>query len=255
MNMRLWLGSAGVVLLSALPAMPFCLAPQPRLVCAEYFRSTLVVTATLITTTPIPEDEPDSPYARVYALRVNRTLRGKAPATLQVYEENSSGRAGFDWVRGREYLLFLNLASDDDATYARVDSNLEASHLTFWELDGCGNSAPTSRAAAALSAIKAIQTGPGGSVIQGVVRTRYGQTPLSGMHVEAQGQDRRFAAITDKNGEFRMRVTPGRYTVKVIDAGRFFDYGELSYSDIDDPLEPGECAQVEFRELPAPPSP
>ena len=219
--------------------MTFCLAPQPRLACAEYFNSAFVVTATLTKTTPIPENSPTYPDARIYTLRVNRILRGKPPATVQVYEENSSGRAGFDWVRGQEYLLFLNYDENDH---------------TLWELDGCGNSGPITRAATALSAIRAIQTARGSSMIQGVVGGR-GAPLLSGMHIEAQGQAGRFAAITNDKGEFRMSVPPGRYTVNVVAAGRFFDSRDLSYSDIERPLEPGGCAQIQFDELPAPPGP
>jgi hypothetical protein len=220
--------------------MAYCLAPQPRLVCAEYFQSTLVVTATLIKTTTIPQNDPDVPVAWTYTLRVNRTFRGEAPATVQVYEENSSSRAGFTWVNGQEYLLFLNYDRDDH---------------TIWELDGCGNSGPITRRRAALSAVRAIQK-TRDSMIQGVVGGR-GQPLFSGLHVEAMGASGRFTAITDKNGEFRMRVPPGRYRVNVVEAGRYFDDLPLglTYSDIDDPLEAGGCAQVQFDELPSPPGP
>lgn len=251
MNLRLWLASTAIVLLFVAPAMPFCLAPQPRLVCAEYFNSTIVVTATLTKTTPIPGGA-GYPQAWIYTLRINRTLRGKPPATMQVYEENSSGRAGFAWVPGQGYLLFLNHAENGEALWNDLYNYTENDH-TFWELDGCGNSGPITKAAAALSAIRAIQTARG-SMIQGVVGGFYGQPLLSGIHVEAQGQGR-FAAMTDDKGKFQMHVPPGRYTVSVVEPGRFFDYPDVTYSDIERPLEPGGCAQIQFVELPAPPGP
>jgi hypothetical protein len=238
MNLRSWAGSAGIVFLFAAPAMPFCLAPQPRLVCAEYFNSAFVVTATLTKATTIPENA-SAPVARIYTLRVNRILRGKPQVVVQVFEENSSGRAGFAWVLGQEYLLFLSYSENDH---------------TLWELDGCGNSGPITRAATALSVIGAIQTARGSSTIQGVVGG-YGGPLLSGMHIEARGQAGRFAAITDDKGEFQMRVALGQYSVNVIEAGRYFDRFDLGYSDIEKPLEPGGCAQIQFIELPAPLSP
>ena len=122
---------AAIFLLFASPALPFCLVPQPRLVCAEYFRSELVIKATLIQTTARHDvDDPEGISAYVYTMQVNQVLRGSATGRLQVYEENSSGRAGFTWVPGREYLLFLNYNQNDH---------------TLWELDGCGNSGPRQR--------------------------------------------------------------------------------------------------------------
>ena len=119
---------AVVVLVCASPALPFCLVPQPRLVCAEYFRSQLVVKATLVQTATLHDkDDPDGISAYVYTLQLNQGIRGSVIGRLQVYEENSSGRAGFSWVPGREYLLFLNYSENDH---------------TLWELDGCGNSGP-----------------------------------------------------------------------------------------------------------------
>jgi hypothetical protein len=82
--------------------MPYCRVPQPRLVCAEYFDSQLVVEATLIQTRELhAKEDPETVLAYVYTLRVNQTLRGKLDRTINVYEGNDSGRATFDWVPGR----------------------------------------------------------------------------------------------------------------------------------------------------------
>src|ERR1700751_6025463 len=68
---------AAVVLLFASPALPFCLVPQPRLVCAEYFRSQLVVKATLVQTNTLHDkDDPDGIRAYVYTVQVNQVIRG-----------------------------------------------------------------------------------------------------------------------------------------------------------------------------------
>ncbi len=145
-----------------------------------------------------------------------------------MYEENSSGRAGFSWVRGQEYLLFLNYNENDH---------------TLWELDGCGNSGPLNRAAAALSAIDAIKTSRS-STIRGVITEQALSTPIAGVHVEAQSGNLLFTAVTNRRGEFQFDVPPGRYSVSAVEKGRLFREGDYSYQDLDNPIEPGGCAQV-----------
>ena len=223
---------AAVVLVCASPAVPFCLVPQPRLVCAEYFRSQLVVKAKLVQTTTLHDkDDPEGISAYVYTLQLNQVIRGSATGRLQVYEGNESGRATFDWVPNREYLLFLFYAPDEKA----------------WELDGCGNSGPLSSAARALSAIDAIKTSRS-STIRGVISEQALSTPIAGVHVEAESGKLRFAAVTNERGEFQFDVPPGRYKVSVVETGRLFGEADISYRDLDDPIEPGGCAQVQLAE-------
>jgi hypothetical protein len=227
-----------VTFLLPLPGMAFCSVPQPRLVCAEYFASQLVVEATLLQT---EKDDPVYPSAFVYTLRVNQTLRGKTSGTIRVYEGNDSGRATFDWVSGREYLLFLFYSTTDKS----------------WELDGCGNSGPLSGRGMALSEIAAIKAARGDGAIHGVVRgnERVPFAPISGVHVEAQGTTGRYAATTNDKGEFQIKVPAGQYIVRASQNGILFDMADFSYED---PsmirIEPGGCAQVEFAELGSPPS-
>jgi hypothetical protein len=213
-------------------AKPFCYVPQPRLVCAEYFDSQLVVEATLVHIDELhPEHAMDG---RVYTLRVNQTLRGEAAETVKVYEENSSGRASFDWVSGRRYLLFLSYAESDKA----------------WKLDGCGNSGPLRKARRALSVIAAIKAAKGSGVIQGVVSDVTLSSLIPGVQVEAAGASGHYKATTNKNGEFRMKVPVGQYAVRVVDKEDTYVKAEFSY---DDPqkvqIECGGCAQVQFTQV------
>src|SRR5712672_1246372 len=87
---------------------PTCYAAcpsAPRLICAEYFNSAAVVEAKLARTSHIvPTDEQDG---YVYAMETTKVLRGNTASEFEIYEENSSSRASFDWVPGRTYLLFL----------------------------------------------------------------------------------------------------------------------------------------------------
>jgi hypothetical protein len=225
---------AAFVLLMPPSAAAFCDAPQPRLVCAEYFSSPLIVQATLIRTSHEAET-PDQLDAYIYSLRVNRVLRGKAPQTIRVYEENSSGRATFNWVPRTDYLLFLFSLPDKKG---------------MWALDGCGNSGPLSKAAVALVDIAKVNAGPnGGGMIQGVVNGPHFATtqPSSGMHVKAKGASGLFSAVTNQLGEFRINVPAGRYVVRVNEPGLSFRPFEFSYEDPDAvQIQPGGCAQVQF---------
>jgi hypothetical protein len=74
---------AAVALLLPLPAMSFCNVPQPRLVCAEYFASQLVIETTLVQTSELHDkDDPEGISAYVYKLRVNRVVRGRTTGNI-----------------------------------------------------------------------------------------------------------------------------------------------------------------------------
>src|SRR5262249_45044028 len=117
-----------ILLLFCTPsAKGMCQVPQPRLVCAEYFASKVVVEATLTRIKTIREEsDPEGAIAHEYRLETKQKFRGHIGPVFKVYESNDSGRAGFDWKTGQEYLLFLFYTRSDKA----------------WVLDGCGNSGP-----------------------------------------------------------------------------------------------------------------
>ena len=95
-------------LLLAGPTKGLCNVPNPRLVCAEYFASKVVVEATLVKVRSVrAKDDPEGVLAYIYTLKSNRLIRGQINEVFQVYEGNDSGRATFDWIAGRKYLLFL----------------------------------------------------------------------------------------------------------------------------------------------------
>lgn len=218
--------------------MAFCQFPQPRLVCAEYFASQIVVKATLTQTDNLHDkDDPEGVSAYLYTLRVNDVLRGKIAGTIQLYEGNDSGRAPFDWVAGREYLLFLFYAASEKS----------------WELDGCGNSGPISEAKTALSEIASIKVAHGGGVIHGAVSEHSLSTPIAGVHVEAQGTAGHYSATTNEKGEFQLNVPPGHYVVLASKNGIVFTTADISYEDPRNiRIEPGGCAQVQFARAESP---
>jgi hypothetical protein len=211
--------------------MPFCLVPQPRLVRAEYFASKLVVEATLLHTRTVHDArDPELVTSHLYTLRVDRVLRGEAKMTLRVDEGNDSGRAAFDWVHGRKYLLFL----------------FPERGTSYWALDGCGNSGPLSMARKALGEIAKIKS-THDSLIQGVVSESALSVPISGVLVKAIGTAGSYAAMTDAKGEFRLKVAPGSYIVYALKRGLSFGKADISYEDPRHVyIQPGGCAQIQF---------
>jgi len=216
-------------------AVAFCNVPQPRLVCAEYFKSQLVVEAKLDQIKAIRDETgPDAVLAHVYTLEVNRVIRGTTGASVQVYEGEDSGRATFDWVLGKRYLLFLFRNAQENS----------------WALDGCGNSGPLDKAGAALSKIEAIKRALDGGTIYGIVSQQALSRTIPGVHVEAQGKDSRYAAATNDRGEFQMNVPAGHYSVLVVEHGVSFEKTDISYEDpAGIQIEPGGCAQIQFAEV------
>ena len=220
------------VLVLPLPAMAFCQFPQPRLVCAEFFASQIVVEATLTHTDKLHDkDDPEGISAYLYTLRVNQALRGKIAGTIHVYEGNDSGRAQFDWVDGREYLLFLFYAPSEKS----------------WALDGCGNSGPLSESKMALSEIASIKAAHGGGVIHSAVSEQALSTPIAGVHVKAQGTGGRYTATTNEKGEFQLNVPAGRYVVLATKEESSFDTADISYEDLRNiQIKSGGCVEVQF---------
>jgi hypothetical protein len=230
-----YLLSASLTVISAPLALAFCRVPQPRLTCAEYFASPLVVEATLVQTHVLGDkDDPLGISARVYSMTVDRVLRGKVEGNLRIYEGNDSGRATFDWIAGNEYLLFLFFVPQENS----------------WELDGCGNSGPLDAAKAALSEIETIKAAHDGGAIYGTVSQQALYVPVPGVHVEAQGEKGKYAAVTNEKGEFQMKVPAGRYNVRIADSGDSFKMDGISYEDPGGiQIEPGGCAQIQFSEV------
>ena len=201
----------------------------PRLVCAEYSQSKLVVIAKLTHKQHFqPHDEQDY---YVYTLETSRTLRGVVSTKFRVWEENSSGRASFNWSVGKTYLLFLNPTDDG-----------------MWSLYGCGNSAPVDEAGFALKVIDTLKDRNGG-VIQGLL-TEGGYPPrtdLSGITIEIRSKNGEYKAVTNSKGEFKIRVPVGQYTAVPVRAGWSFKKNIESFEapgNIN--IENGGGAQVQF---------
>jgi hypothetical protein len=197
------------------------------MVCAEYSHGKAVVVGRLTQITAIPRGAPD--YF-VYKMDLVRELRGSVTPTFEIYEGNNSGRATFDWKRGTSYLLFL-----------------EVDDKNRWAIDGCGNSAPLSKAGTAL---KQIQDGIDGklpSTISGTVSTGSWTTGVPGVDVKISGTNGFWKIKTDAQGRFSAVVPPGDYEATASMDGRLIPAEPFGYENPQRlTIKRGGCAQVQF---------
>lgn len=200
-----------------------CPEPRPRLLCAEYFQSDVVVTARLLKIRHVTISDDDD--YMLYTMQTERVLRGKIRAIFRIIDSTGSGRAGIPSDKGQRYLLFLSYMKDSRA----------------WALDGCGNSDELEKSAETLKRIHELQAGGNSGTIQGNVWQDGGATVL------VRGKQAALKAKTDKEGNFEIHVPAGVYDATVILEGRRFEPDIWSYED---PrrfrVRNGGCAQLQF---------
>ena|SRR5271166_418904 len=184
---------------SARMSSALCGEPQPRLVCAEYYASQVVLEATLLKIDVLHDkDDPEGISGYFYSLKTNRVFRGNIPQLFRIYEGNDSGRASFDWKVGTKYVLFLFSSPNDKA----------------WSLEGCGNSSPAAKADSVFLDLDRIRRSMRGGSISGMVSAQTLSNPLPHVHLLARGPTGIFEAITDQSGRFSIDVPPGEYTLE-----------------------------------------
>jgi hypothetical protein len=93
-------------------------------------------------------------------------------------------------------------------------------------LDDSGNSTPLKDAAPVIRKIEEIRAGARGGLVQGAFNDGD-----EGVQVLAVGQKHGYSAVTNKRGEFRIRVPPGSYSLKFEKAGWSFEKDLFSYED------------------------
>lgn len=213
-----------------------CRLPQPRRVCQEYFAEPVIVVAKLVRSRHVDAIHPGGVDGTYYSMQSSGHVKGNILRRFQVYEENSSGRATFEWKRGETYLLFLRYSQEDHG----------------WEFDGCGNSALMSNAKTTIDQISWIKNSPSAQVIEGEIASEESLPSSVVVKVVGEGKTRTVAV---ENRRFRLRVEPGAYVVTPVQPGWNFQADEFSY---DDPqklkLAAGQCAQIRFQASPEKPA-
>jgi hypothetical protein len=87
----------------------------------EFERSLAVAIGTVVSERATPESK-DLYEGVTYTVNIEESFRGRVPATIELFSENSSGR--FPMTKGEKYVLFLYQVADRFAA------------------DNCGNSEP-----------------------------------------------------------------------------------------------------------------
>jgi hypothetical protein len=216
-------------------ALAYCNAPQPRLVCAEYSASEVVLEATLIRIEPVLDNnDPDAINGYFYTLTAGRMLRGSMAPNFRVYEGNDSGRATFSWKIGTTYVLFLFKSYEKGAANA-------------WSLDGCGNSGPVSKSASVLRKIGRINPASSVGTISGVVSAFALSDGLPGVQLAVRSTSHTYKAVTDSHGRFQVDVPPGRYSIRALSPSVVLTPSDITYEDPNNlNIQPGGCAQVQL---------
>lgn len=226
--MRKFLALTATFLLLTPQAWCFC-QTLPRLICAEYANSKLVVIAVLTDTQYERRQDQDDAY--IFTLKTIKTLRGRVGPAFRITEYNDTGRASFDWKRGQSYLLFLKPKGDG----------------TWW-LEGCGNSAPLNEANFVLKVIESLKSRKGG-FINGNVIGLHSWISNAGVTIQIHGDTREFVATTDRDGNFKIHVPAGRYVIEAVQKGSSFQTSPYADEDPRDiRIEDGGCAQVIFEQ-------
>ena len=101
----------------------------------EYRASDVVVVGTVVRATAVPLSR-DFQEGTAYLVRVNEQLKGKAPAQLRLFSENSGAR--FPMRVGTKYLLFID-------------------HLERSVIDNCGNSGTLAKRRQALATVRRLR--------------------------------------------------------------------------------------------------
>lgn len=214
--------------ISSQSAFGVCQVPQPRLLCAEYSNSQAVVIARLTDEKAVGDGD-----GYRYSFETLKRFRGSIPNTFVLWEENSSGRATFDWKMGQKYLLFLSYSDPDHA----------------WTIDGCGNSGPEAQRSDAVIRIQSLAHRRGPATVTGIVTTDSWTTGVPGVKITASSGHATAHAISDSAGRFAFKLEPGTYSFSASKAEKQFRPGPLSYEQPDHlELHPGSCAQIHIEQ-------
>jgi hypothetical protein len=227
--------SSLILLLAGATAYPFCLQPAPPSICAEYFRSSLVLEGTAISRRHLTVKQMGAGAGsdgELYTFRVDTVYRGKAAKTIQLIDENDSGRLAFSIRSGGRYLLFLFTTSEKGRFAA----------------DGCGHSGPSNGQPRTLAEIGSLERSTEGGLIE--IKVSEGpdlQGPLADFQVALTGTESAISK-TDKDGWARFKVPLGNYAARASKPGWTMTQYDLPYENADHIhlTEHGQCSQLQL---------
>lgn len=209
----------------ATPVSAFVPNPMPR-VCNAFPKSDYVFTGKVLSDrVRWHEYIADSP-SEVFRIRVDRIYKGKLPSTVNLYTEVDSGR-GVLW-RGQEAVVF---------------ANRKGRRIFF---DGSTESRSGAEVPKIVAEIgKYLAHPPHGATIR--ARVNLSGQPLKGVRLLLTNGKARLFVRTNSNGMVIAQVDPGRWSVRIAEAGWASRRGIYSY-DFAEPirLRKGGCADLEI---------
>lgn len=176
-----------------------CEEPWPK-PSAEFFHSNLVFSGKVLSERVVARKsaaDGDDFEEIYYRISVRRLFRGQADHIILVYSSVDS--AGIYLDKGGDYLLF---------------AFKESGHKTL-RISSCGNSGPLERAAGAIRQIEAIAHAGNYGEIEGEFKYYKLEDADPGLRIVVTGQERKYVAKVDNLGHFHLRVSPGRYSLRV----------------------------------------
>src|SRR5208282_492812 len=153
--------------------------------------------------------------------QVEKMLRGNIASQFVLWDENSSGRLGFEVLQGRKYLLFVK--------HWAVRAWRTTDERDWWTADNCGNSSELSEAAKTLKEIQRIP-----SLHNALITGQVGfSSPVAHAKVVASRKNdgKQFETQTRDDGVFNLNVPAGEYSVEVAVGGKSLVAASLSYEN------------------------
>lgn len=210
-------------------------------VCAQYWRSKAVFIATVTEHYNPPPDEHGMPAEGTFVqLSVEKVYRGEVAETVfDVQGQGADCRIVYE--KGKRYLLYAY-------SYEAASSKIATS--------GCSRSREAVGADEDLAYISNVSETSKSSILGRVLQGKY--KPLKGIKVEVEHQGKKYKAVTDSEGRFKIAVPrAGKYIVRAIgvrnsaflsyrDDGKGYEINGLPIVEFEEEVQQGGCAYLEF---------
>ena len=227
-GLRLGLWTAAAVLLSLSASVEVasacsCMSSGPP--CQAVWRADAVFAGSVVSVDTIVDDSskerPQWTMRRV-RVKVTEAFRNVSAAEVDLFTGTGGGDCGYDFVAGRDYLIYAYGRPTDGRLYANI----------------CSRTRPITEAGEDLRYLRgpAKQSATGLGRVFGVVRRvdpdvegrLTEQPPLEGVPVTARADGRAYRAVTRADGSYQMSVLAGSYQVTVQLPDELYHYGALT---------------------------
>lgn len=199
MKLRYFLFTAIVIVSPALVNVARacqCLERQPP--CADYWRADAVFIGTATDISPAFGDYESYGSDRTVRFSLEHAYRGIEGQAVELV--NWINSCEYQFEKGKKYFVYA---------YRNQRNNTLGTH-------GCSRTREISRATEDTAYVQGLSGRHTEQSISGIVlENRY--TPVTGVKINIRGEGRRYNAITDDEGRFKVQISqPGKYSVRFI---------------------------------------